>query len=412
MTCTRFFQYKIKIMFTLVLFSAGVVQASVGGASYQNFMPTPAQTDYITVQSSENIRSPKWRMHLFGSLSANNFFAYEVPVVEQNKQTLSDQLFSGDFGVAYGINSQWEYGLNLPMNLNQNIKPESLSHYYHQRWVTLIHNQFKYVLQRRGEDNSEGAGMAFIASLDLPNTREDGFLGRGANPIAAIEFVYDRGNEVSSYAFNVGYRIRSPGEPYSDSPVLPLQDQLLLSAGYQSQWAKLRKLSWIAEFSGAFPLDKGLYKKATDIATAEGLLGLRGGPSKSRRWTVGAGLGLLRGSLNPDWRLFAGWSWDFTLFQNRPQEDVLLKAPKVHGLGDGIVDSLSLEESGNVVEDGDRDGVIDDDDLCPRTPLGVSVDREGCPLDRDEDSIGDFEDKCPNTPKGEVVNGQGCPVLK
>lgn len=58
--------------------------------------------------------------------------------------------------------------------------------------------------------------------------------------------------------------------------------------------------------------------------------------------------------------------------------------------------------------DTDADGVIDDNDKCPATPKGVTVDSKGCPLDTDADGVLDYLDKCPGTPKGYKVNADGC----
>jgi OOP family OmpA-OmpF porin len=60
--------------------------------------------------------------------------------------------------------------------------------------------------------------------------------------------------------------------------------------------------------------------------------------------------------------------------------------------------------------DSDGDGVCDYLDKCPNTPIGVAVDRDGCPLDSDEDGVPDYLDKCPDTPKGCVVDKNGCPI--
>jgi OOP family OmpA-OmpF porin len=60
--------------------------------------------------------------------------------------------------------------------------------------------------------------------------------------------------------------------------------------------------------------------------------------------------------------------------------------------------------------DSDKDGITDDLDQCPNTPLGVRVDNKGCPLDSDGDGVPDYMDKCPNTPKGVRVDNRGCPL--
>ncbi len=89
--------------------------------------------------------------------------------------------------------------------------------------------------------------------------------------------------------------------------------------------------------------------------------------------------------------------------------------------------------------DTDGDGVMDELDKCPDTPIGVAVDGAGCPLpeppapqviketipvsfdnnecpvkidgeDRDRDGIEDAIDQCPNTPCDFTVDSKGCPV--
>ena len=58
-------------------------------------------------------------------------------------------------------------------------------------------------------------------------------------------------------------------------------------------------------------------------------------------------------------------------------------------------------------KDSDRDGVKDHKDLCPDTPIGVTVDVNGCPIDSDGDGVPDYLDECPNVPGLEEL--QGCP---
>lgn len=71
--------------------------------------------------------------------------------------------------------------------------------------------------------------------------------------------------------------------------------------------------------------------------------------------------------------------------------------------------TFSLLFPGGYVEDADRDGVRDGDDMCPNTPEGVEVDRDGCPLDTDNDGVPDHKDACPGTPANTPVNPSGCP---
>jgi len=60
--------------------------------------------------------------------------------------------------------------------------------------------------------------------------------------------------------------------------------------------------------------------------------------------------------------------------------------------------------------DTDQDTVPDYLDKCPGTPTGVKVDKDGCPLDTDQDNVPDYLDKCPGTPAGVKVDKDGCPL--
>jgi len=58
-------------------------------------------------------------------------------------------------------------------------------------------------------------------------------------------------------------------------------------------------------------------------------------------------------------------------------------------------------------EDEDSDLVLDIDDYCLGTPLGVKVDNNGCPLDDDKDGIPNYLDQQKNTPQGSIVDVNG-----
>jgi OOP family OmpA-OmpF porin len=70
------------------------------------------------------------------------------------------------------------------------------------------------------------------------------------------------------------------------------------------------------------------------------------------------------------------------------------------------------EKEKQPLKDSDKDGVFDHKDQCPDTPIGVRVDRWGCPIDKDRDGVPDYEDKCPNTPPNTKVDKTGCSVIR
>lgn len=59
-------------------------------------------------------------------------------------------------------------------------------------------------------------------------------------------------------------------------------------------------------------------------------------------------------------------------------------------------------------KDSDNDGVYDNSDQCPNTPMGVTVDSMGCNVDSDGDGVLNSVDQCPNTPAGTRVDATGC----
>jgi OOP family OmpA-OmpF porin len=65
---------------------------------------------------------------------------------------------------------------------------------------------------------------------------------------------------------------------------------------------------------------------------------------------------------------------------------------------------------GGKPKDTDADGVPDNKDKCPGTPVGAKVDASGCPMDTDGDGVFDGLDKCAGTPKGAKVDATGCPM--
>jgi OOP family OmpA-OmpF porin len=91
--------------------------------------------------------------------------------------------------------------------------------------------------------------------------------------------------------------------------------------------------------------------------------------------------------------------------------DILFKGIESENFSNelGITASLHYVFGGKP-KDQDLDGVRDDLDKCPNTPLGARVDVNGCPIDSDGDGVYDGLDKCPNTPHGCNVDVNGCPL--
>ncbi len=88
--------------------------------------------------------------------------------------------------------------------------------------------------------------------------------------------------------------------------------------------------------------------------------------------------------------------YDLVYDKEKKMEDTLSDA-----YYDGV-DWLAIENA-----DYDKDGVKDFDDNCQGTPIGVKVDKNGCPLDDDKDGVPNYMDDENPSPKGFDVNMHG-----
>ena len=74
----------------------------------------------------------------------------------------------------------------------------------------------------------------------------------------------------------------------------------------------------------------------------------------------------------------------------------------------GTIQNWSIEICGVAVvsDDDDKDGVLNDEDICPETPLGSVVDSTGCPifsLAADNFTIETISETCPNKNNGQIL---------
>jgi outer membrane protein OmpA-like peptidoglycan-associated protein len=76
--------------------------------------------------------------------------------------------------------------------------------------------------------------------------------------------------------------------------------------------------------------------------------------------------------------------------------------------------TLSFGVGPEIVKDTDHDGVEDELDACPGTPIGARVDPRGCVReigDSDHDGVRDDRDECPGTRRGAKVDARGCTIV-
>lgn len=74
--------------------------------------------------------------------------------------------------------------------------------------------------------------------------------------------------------------------------------------------------------------------------------------------------------------------------------------------------SVSVDKQGCAL-DRDHDGLADYLDFCPEDSaieISAGISKNGCPLQSDGDGTPDYRDDCPNTPRGVKADQRGCPV--
>lgn len=147
------------------------------------------------------------------------------------------------------------------------------------------------------------------------------------------------------------------------------------------------------------------------------------GVSRNIQYAAHAGLSFLVGDRGPSDSDKDGVGDEFDRCPDTPVGDRVDGAgcslPKDTD-GDGVLDDndncpstapgVKVDSAGCEVQDADADGVTDDVDRCPDTPAGTEVNAEGCPADADGDGVMDTVDSCPNTPAGANVDTSGCPI--
>ena len=95
-----------------------------------------------------------------------------------------------------------------------------------------------------------------------------------------------------------------------------------------------------------------------------------------------------------------------------PHSDSMVAVRNAHRFSAALLLSLLLLASTAAAQsDADGDGVDDQDDECPDTPDGDSVDGRGCSSsqrDPDGDNVEGEDDFCPDTAEGADVDADGC----
>ena len=316
----------------LVFFITSQSFANIVGADTQNFNPDYGHNDFVTVRSSNTIDQGHINITLFSDYSAGTLPAYPLdasPTVER-RASLDDTAIYSHFGIGLGVLDWLDVGVSLPVILNQEVDSPNPRGQFAENGMVEI----RAAAKARLINFDDGGGVAFQTSVGFNQVENNPFLGDDPGASINLELIFDKKFGRVHLAGNVGYRLRSPGEPSETigttpaRPIQPNDDVVIASAalGYQMND------SWnlIGELWGSWPDgDFGGVAVYRDIDSYEALLGLKYKWSDKLNLHGGATTGINNGISVPDYRAYAGLNYMFGPLWNTNPKRKVVKAKEI-----------------------------------------------------------------------------------
>jgi OOP family OmpA-OmpF porin len=269
-----------------------------------------------------------------------------------------------------------------------------------------------------------GSGLALAVDLFLP-TGSAGSFGREEGFVLMPRLLLDAVTRGAHMMANVFALIRT--SPFTPAPTAPIGfgPNLRIGTDFGTQAAVAvflgsPDLRMIFEGRLESRIDRFFEPSSTAL---EGTWGLHWRDASGFAVGAGAGVGLLEGHGDPDWRGFLSVGY-------QPGRFIPEVVPVTDKDEDGIEDKVDEcpvdpedkdgfeDQDGCPDPDNDRDGIPDNLDKCPLQPENFDgfEDGDGCPdkrADRDGDGIFDDLDRCADDPedKDGVDDGDGCPDI-
>ena len=253
-----------------------------------------------------------------------------------------------------------------------------------------------------------GFGAALIAPVYIPIGDSESFNSDGTvrwEPRLVVDWRHPVGIAVAA---NVGYQLR----PTQQTRNIVSDDVVRYGLGVELPTG-LENFQVIGSFFGSVPTagdpdPQTIGEELENNANPrEALGGLQYKLPYNLVANLGAGAGISSGIGSPRLRVFG--SIGYTPQVRDSDDDGLLDeedgCPREPEDEDGFEDSDGCPDLDN-----DRDKVLDTDDACPNEPEDADgfEDEDGCPdPDNDKDGIPDAEDECPDT--AGVAKKNGCP---
>ena len=179
--------------------------ANICGTDYQNFNPTTSGLDFVTVQSTETLKPCIINMGLFLNFSRDSLTYSQVlnnnyPAGQKRK----DKTLAADLSAGVGITENWDFGINMPILLNQTVASDHYVSSFDDQGIMEIKANTKYRFW-----GGESSGLAAVLSMNKNLVEDNPFTGTGGGPTWNFELSADTTFATKwAGAVNLGYRLR------------------------------------------------------------------------------------------------------------------------------------------------------------------------------------------------------------
>ena len=324
------------------------------GPDMQNFNASPDGLDFVTVQSSETLKTGYWNFGLFVNQATGTLPKFPDDGTNRPVGKYDDTLIGMDINVATGVTNSLTLGISVPQILAQTVKtPDGvLQGEFLKTGTTEIRPMMKYHFT-----GSSRGGIAGIASLGLNMVEDNPYTGLGAPPIMNVEIAMDQSFGPFAAALNLGYRHRIPGKALTGAPVEPLSSQWIGSGAISTLINPIRSRV-IAEVFGSIPVKATTNRSDRVMSAAEAIVGIKHMLTDNLALHGGVGRELTHGIASPDFRLHAGLNFMMGPRVEKNQKNSILRRHPTKKERAVVEDFVPEDSDDLIVNDTIPDNVI------------------------------------------------------
>ncbi|MDZ4661651.1 MAG: OmpA family protein [Pseudomonadota bacterium] len=279
--------------------------ANICGTDYQNFNPTTSGLDFVTVQSTETLKPCIINMGLFLNFSRDSLTYSQVlnnnyPAGQKRK----DKTLAADLSAGVGITENWDFGINMPILLNQTVASDHYVSSFDDQGIMEIKANTKYRFW-----GGESSGLAAVLSMNKNLVEDNPFTGTGGGPTWNFELSADTTFATKwAGAVNLGYRLRDPGEQIVGVPFVPLEDQYIYSLAGSYLFSEI-DTKLILELYGSRAVRHVAFDSDRNLNALEALIGIKHDYSESIALHFGGTHQIGESLGGAEWRVYAGLNW-------------------------------------------------------------------------------------------------------